>query len=68
MDRTEAARLLGGLPKAKRHEFVCPECGTTFAATARGKFCSAICRARDQTKRKTAARRARWQSATPVSN
>jgi hypothetical protein len=56
----EAARIVGSSPKAKRYQHVCPLCGKTFLATARGKWCSAICRARDQTRRKTAARRARW--------
>jgi hypothetical protein len=67
IDRSEAARLLGGLPKAKRDERTYLQCGTTFTSTARGKFCTPICRARDQTKRKTAARRAQWETPTPVS-
>jgi hypothetical protein len=33
-------------------------CGKVFKAGAKGKFCSAICRAHDQTRRKTEARRA----------
>lgn len=60
VDRSDAARLLGSLPKAKRHAATCPVCAKQFQTTARGKFCSPICKARDQTRRKTEARRARW--------
>jgi rRNA maturation endonuclease Nob1 len=59
VDKTEAARFLGSLPKQKRYARTCSVCGKAFQATARGKFCTAICRARDQTKRKTEARRTR---------
>jgi hypothetical protein len=63
MDRSEAARILGRLPKAKRYARTCPICQTAFTTTARGVYCSALCRARAQTRRKTAARRARSENA-----
>ncbi len=65
-DRLEAAQVLGSLPKAKRYERSCLACGRVFLATARGKFCSAICRARDQTRRKTEARRAQQNQKAPA--
>ena len=51
MDREkllEVNRYLGSLPKRKLHDKTCPVCGVVFKATARGKFCSAKCRSRDQ--------------------
>jgi hypothetical protein len=59
VDRSDAARLLGSLPKQRRYERECPVCGKQFRSTARGKFCSPVCRARDQMRRKTEARRER---------
>jgi hypothetical protein len=59
MDRSEAARLLGSSPKRKRYERRCPTCGTVFATNARGIYCNPLCGAKAQTRRKTAARRAR---------
>jgi hypothetical protein len=68
MDWSEAARVLGGLPKRKQYERTCPICSKSFVTTAAGVYCSASCRAKAQTRRKTAARRARWtEQATPSS-
>ncbi len=44
MDRREAARLLGSLPKSRRYEVICPICGRSFKATSRARFCSSACR------------------------
>ncbi len=44
LELSEAARLMGQKPKQRRYERTCPVCGKTFAATARGVFCSAQCR------------------------
>lgn len=43
VDSSEAARLLGKMPKGRRFERVCPVCGKTFMATARGVVCSRAC-------------------------
>lgn len=59
MDRSEAARLLGSSTKQKRYSRTCPVCGREFQTNAKGKFCSPICKARNQTRRKTEARRRR---------
>jgi tRNA(Ile2) C34 agmatinyltransferase TiaS len=66
VERSEAARLLGSLPKGKRHERVCPVCGTAFTSTARGVYCNPLCAAKAQTRRKTTARRARSIEDTTV--
>jgi hypothetical protein len=66
MDRSEAARILGKLPKAKRYTRTCPVCQMVFSTTARGVYCSTLCRAKAQTRRKTAARHARRDSTDNV--
>jgi hypothetical protein len=63
--RSDAARLLGSLPKAKRYARACPICGREFQTNAKGVYCSMTCRSRAQTRRKTAARRARWEHTEP---
>jgi hypothetical protein len=60
MDRSEAARALGSIPKAKRYPRTCPICGKEFMGTKRAVYCNRLCTAKAQTRRKTAARRARW--------
>ena len=58
MDTSEAARLLGKMPKKRQVQQTCPMCGRTFQTTRRGIYCSPPCRSKAQRQREAQARKA----------